>query len=66
MLRTGGRSPWFIEVVDAEDKPIPGLYATGNCSGNLYASDYPINIPGNSHGRCLTWGLLLGEQFAAM
>lgn len=55
-----------FEVVDAEDKPIPGLYATGNCSGNLYASDYPINIPGNSHGRCLTWGLLLGEQFAAM
>jgi succinate dehydrogenase/fumarate reductase flavoprotein subunit len=55
-----------FEVLTPEDKPIPGLYATGNCSGNLYASDYPINIPGNSHGRCLTWGFLLGEQFEAM
>lgn len=55
-----------FECLTAEGEVIPGLYATGNCSGNLYASDYPINIPGNSHGRCLTWGYLLGEQFEAM
>ena len=44
---------------------IPGLYAIGNTSGDLYAVDYPINMPGNSNGRCLTWGWLVGKTVAA-
>jgi hypothetical protein len=32
--------------------------------GDIYAVDYPINIQGNSHGRCLTFGYLLGEYLA--
>jgi hypothetical protein len=32
--------------------------------GDIYAVDYPINIQGNSHGRCLTFGYLLGEHLA--
>jgi succinate dehydrogenase/fumarate reductase flavoprotein subunit len=52
------------EVLSADDEPIPGLYALGNVMGDLYAYDYPINIQGNSHGRCLTFGFLLGEHFA--
>jgi hypothetical protein len=53
-----------LEVLDENDKPIPGLYASGNTMGDIYAIDYPINIQGNSHGRCLTFGFLLGEHFA--
>ena len=30
-----------FEVVDAEDQPIEGLYAIGNCAGDMYAYDYP-------------------------
>jgi predicted oxidoreductase len=52
------------EVLSTDDEPVPGLYALGNVMGDLYAYDYPINIQGNSHGRCLTFGFLLGEHFA--
>ncbi len=50
--------------LDAEDKPIEGLYALGNCMGNITAVDYPINVAGNSHGRCITFGYLLGKALA--
>lgn len=53
-----------FQVLNADRKPIEGLYATGNASGDLYAVDYPINMAGNSNGRCLTWGYLLGKQLA--
>ena len=55
-----------FEVVNAEGEPIKGLYAIGNCSGDMYAYDYPINIQGNSHGRCLVEGKCLGEQLAGV
>ena len=48
------------------DEPIPGLHAIGNCAGDIYAVDYPINIQGNSHGRCLVQGKCLGEQLAGV
>jgi succinate dehydrogenase/fumarate reductase flavoprotein subunit len=51
-----------LRVLDANQNPVPGLYAAGNCSGSLYGQDYPIQIPGNSHGRCLTWGYLIGKN----
>ncbi len=50
-----------LRVLDANQNPVPGLYAVGNVSGDLYGTDYPIQIPGNSHGRCLTWGYLVGK-----
>uniref|UniRef100_A0A7C9N9S0 FAD-dependent oxidoreductase n=1 Tax=Muribaculaceae bacterium Z82 TaxID=2304548 RepID=A0A7C9N9S0_9BACT len=55
-----------FEALDADDNPIPGLYAIGNCAGDIYAVDYPINIQGNSHGRCLMEGKCLGEQLAGV
>lgn len=55
-----------FEVMSTEGEPIPGLYAIGNCSGNMYAYDYPINVQGNSHGRCLVEGKCLGEQLAGV
>ena len=54
-----------LAVVKEDGTPIDGLFATGNTSGDLYAVDYPINMPGNSNGRCLTWGYLLGKTLAA-
>ena len=53
-----------LQVLNTEKKPIPGLYATGNTSGDLYAIDYPINCAGNSNGRCFIWGWRLGQIMA--
>lgn len=55
-----------FEVLNSEDQPIEGLYAIGNCAGDIYAYDYPINVQGNSHGRCLVEGKCLGEQLAGV
>lgn len=54
-----------LQVLDNSNQPIEGLYATGNTSGGLYAIDYPINMAGNSNGRCFIWGWLLGQYLAA-
>jgi len=54
-----------MNVLDSERSPIPGLYATGMIAGGLYGVDYPLLFSGNSHGRCITWGLVLGEVLAA-
>jgi succinate dehydrogenase/fumarate reductase flavoprotein subunit len=51
-----------LRVLDADQNPVPGLYAVGNVSGSAYGVDYPIQIPGNSHGRALTWGYLAGKN----
>lgn len=45
---------------------IEGLYAVGNTAGGRYGVDYPILIPGNSHGTALTFGFLLGEALGLM
>jgi succinate dehydrogenase/fumarate reductase flavoprotein subunit len=50
-----------LECLDTAGNVIPGLYAAGNVSGDLYAQDYPIHVSGTSTGRCLTWGYLLGK-----
>lgn len=43
-------------VLTAEQEPIPGLYAIGNCSGSLYAGSYPELLIGNANGRTITFG----------
>ena len=43
-------------VLDRAGKPIEGLYATGNASGNFYSGNYPRHIPGTSVGRAATFG----------
>lgn len=53
-----------LQVLDTEKNVIPGLYAAGNNSGSFYTTDYPITMPGNSHGRALAFGYLAG-QFAS-
>ena len=54
-----------LRVLDRERRPVPGLYATGMIAGGLYGVDYPLLFSGNSHGRCMTWGLVLGDSLAS-
>jgi fumarate reductase flavoprotein subunit len=53
-----------MEVLDGKDDPIPGLYAIGNVAGNFFGNDYTSICLGISHGRCLTFGRLLGQALS--
>ncbi len=53
-----------FQCLDADGNVIEGLYALGNVMGDVTAVDYPINVAGNSHGRCITFGYLLGHDLA--
>jgi len=53
-----------LNVTDDEGTAIPGLYAIGNAMGGRYGVDYPMLLPGNSHGTALTYGFILGEKLA--
>lgn len=55
-----------LQVLDTDGKPIPGLYAAGNASGDFFANDYPITTTGVSHGRAYTFGWLAGEKAAVL
>ncbi|MBR2835303.1 MAG: FAD-dependent oxidoreductase [Coriobacteriales bacterium] len=62
---TGGlRVTKDFQCIDKDEQPIPGLYALGNVMGDITAIDYPINVAGNSHGRCITFGYDLGRDLA--
>ena len=60
----GLRTNVDFQCLDAEGAPIDGLYALGNVQGDITAVDYPINVAGNCHGRCITYGYLLGHELA--
>jgi succinate dehydrogenase/fumarate reductase flavoprotein subunit len=52
-------------VIDKEAHiAIPGLYAIGNVQGSMFENFYPHHINGISHGRCVTFGYLLGKELA--
>lgn len=53
-----------FQCLDAEGEVIDGLYVLGNVEGGSTATDYPINVAGNCHGRCITFGYLLGRNLA--
>jgi len=62
----GLRTNEYMQVEDANDEPIPGLFNVGAMIGDMYANTYNFAIPGNSYGiNCLTFGKLLGEDLAA-
>uniref|UniRef100_UPI00402A8681 FAD-dependent oxidoreductase n=1 Tax=Turicimonas muris TaxID=1796652 RepID=UPI00402A8681 len=49
------------EVLNTEDKPIPGLYAAGNAIGGIFYSDY---IVGSQLTAAVIWGRIAGEEAA--
>ena len=44
-----------MQVVDADAKPIEGLYAAGDCSGSVFGNNYPEYIVGCACGRTITF-----------
>lgn len=53
------------EVIDASGLPIPGLYALGNCSGDMFSDSYPHELSGISHSRCVVFAYLLAKRLAS-
>ncbi len=55
------------QCLNAEFKPIPGLFAVGNCAGGFYGGvDYPMDIEGLSIGRAITSGYVTGKYVASL
>ncbi|MDR2246243.1 MAG: FAD-binding protein [Treponema sp.] len=63
---TGGlRTNEYLQVCDANDTPIEGLYNTGTMIGDFFAGAYNFGFPGqNLGGPCLTLSYLLGKELA--
>ncbi len=49
-------------VIDTEDAPIPGLYATGEITGGFFVENYP---GGTGLMRGAVFGRIAGEEAAA-
>jgi fumarate reductase flavoprotein subunit len=54
------------QVLGEGFKPIPGLFASGNCSGGRFAMDYTTPIAGCSIGIAQTLGRILGKYIAEL
>jgi fumarate reductase flavoprotein subunit len=50
------------EVLDRNDRVIPGLYAVGNDAGGLYGDSYDVITSGASSGFALNSGRISGEN----
>ena len=54
------------QVLDRDFEPIPGLYATGNCSGRRFGVQYTTSVPGQSISIAQTLGRELGLYLAGI
>ena len=45
-----------MQVLDVDDRVIPGLFAAGDCSGSLFANNYPELVVACACGRSVTFG----------
>ena len=52
------------QVIGKDDEPIPGLYATGNCSGERFPIMYTTPVAGVSIGIAYTLGRIVGDYVA--
>ncbi len=50
------------EVLDKQDKAIPGLYAVGLDAGGLYGDSYDLVTPGTTLGFAVNSGRIAGES----
>ena len=56
-----------FQCLDADMKPIEGLFAVGNASGPFFGnSNYPMDIEGLSVGRAITTGFATGRYVAGL
>lgn len=56
----------YSRVLDRFAHPIEGLYALGNVSGSMFDGYYPHHCQAISHGRCVTFGYLVGRRLAGI
>jgi fumarate reductase flavoprotein subunit len=54
----------YWQVVDKNDRPIPGLYAGGNDTGGWVSDTYDINLAGVTFGYAINSGRIAGENAA--
>lgn len=55
------------QCLDANKKPIEGLFAVGNASGSFFGGgNYPMDIEGLSVGRAITTGYATGRYVAGL
>ena len=52
------------QVLGRDFEPIPGLYASGNCSGGRFGFQYTTSVPGQSISMAQTLGRELGYYLA--
>jgi succinate dehydrogenase/fumarate reductase flavoprotein subunit len=60
----GPRTNYKMQICNAGDEPIPGLWCVGSMVGDMYANCYNFRIPGQNYGACLTFGYLTGKRVA--
>ena len=56
----------YQQVLNRDFESIPGLYATGNCSGRRFGVQYTTSLPGQSIGIAQTLGRELGLYLAGL
>lgn len=52
------------EVLDADLKPVPGLYSAGSDANTIYGDSYNFTLPGNTMGFAINSGRMAGESIA--
>ncbi|WP_041690812.1 FAD-binding protein [Eggerthella sp. YY7918] len=58
----GLRTNSYMQVCDAEDNPIPGLYNVGTMVGDVFSGNYSFMVCGANYGmNCITFGYLTGK-----
>ncbi|MBR2834091.1 MAG: FAD-binding protein [Coriobacteriales bacterium] len=63
----GTRSNVNLQVLDANDEPIPGLYHVGTMIGDFYCGTYTFAMEGVNYGAtCVTLPYVLGKELAAL
>ena len=61
----GLRTNIKMQVLDKNERVIPGLYAVGTIVGDMYANIYTFLAPGHNLGaNCVTFGYLVGKDIA--
>ena len=54
-----------MQVCDADDRAIPGLYNVGSMVGDVFSGTYTFMIEGANYGMtCVTFGHLTGKYIA--
>ena len=54
------------QALDNGNKPMPGLYVTGDMSGSFFANNYPCLMAGVAMGRTLTFAMKAIKQMAGL